>query len=174
MKLKQFAAAYLFNEDEEVLFLQKKEDASFLSGMLVPVGGHMKEGEMNAPESACIREIEEESGLDNDDYHNLQLRYILYRMKGVEEIRIQYIFFGEMSKESDLVASEEGELKWIPYRDIPNEDVTQTNKEIAQHYETTGRFNDHVYVGVMKSDNGEPGITWALLEDWELYEGKPF
>lgn len=37
----------------------------FVSNMVVPVGGHLEPHEINNPSGACLREIEEETGLTN-------------------------------------------------------------------------------------------------------------
>lgn len=36
------AVAFLLNEEQEVLFLQKKQNDTFLAGFLVPIGGHIE------------------------------------------------------------------------------------------------------------------------------------
>ena len=163
------AVAFLLNEDEEVLFLQKKQNNTFFAGFLVPIGGHMKANEINEPQKACFREIEEETGLKNDCVENLALRYIMLRIKDNQEIRIQYVFVGNVSKNSTLIESDEGSLSWIGYKDIlQNHKVSATTKEIIKHYDQVSKYNEKVYVGSMKSLNGNPEVTWGYLEDWEL------
>ncbi|NLP49811.1 NUDIX hydrolase [Bacillus sp. RO1] len=168
MKLRQMAVAFLFNEEQEVLFLQKKQKDTFLAGFLVPIGGHIEGDEMNDPQKACYREIEEETGLKKDYIENLTLRYILLRIKDNQEIRIQYVFIGSVSKNSTLCESDEGSLSWVGYKDILDCNVSATTKEIVKHYDQVGKYNDKVNVGSMKSLKGNPEITWGLLEDWEL------
>lgn len=168
LKLRQMAVAFLLNEGQEVLFLQKKPKDLFLAGLLVPVGGHIEENEMSEPQTACLREIEEETGLKSHNINNLALRYIVLRIKENKEIRIQYVFFGNVSKSSKLIESDEGSLSWINDKDIINRNISATTKEIAKHYEEIGKFTEKVYVGSMKSIKGKPEITWGILEDWEL------
>lgn len=168
MRLRQMAVAFLLNEEQEVLFLQKEQKSTFLAGLLVPIGGHMEETEINEPQKACLREVQEETGLKGESIEKLKLRYIVHRIKGSHEIRIQYVFFGTVSKNSTLIKSDEGSLKWIGYKDIPNHNVTATTIEIAKHYKEIAKYNEAVYVGSMKSEKGNPEITWGLLEDWEL------
>ena len=86
MKLRQMAVAFLFNEEQEVLFLQKKQKDTFLAGFLVPIGGHIEGEEMNEPQKACLREIEEETGIKSEFIDNLALRYIVLRIKDHQEI----------------------------------------------------------------------------------------
>jgi 8-oxo-dGTP diphosphatase len=168
MKLRQMAVAFLFNEYQEVLFLQKNKKDTFLAGLLVPIGGHVEGNEINEPQKACFREIEEETGLKGDYIQGLTLRYVVLRIKDNQEIRIQYVFSGIVAKNTGLIESDEGSLSWIGYKDILKNNVSATTKEIVKHYDEIGKYNEKVYVGSMKSLNGKPNITWGLLEDWEL------
>lgn len=168
MKLRQMAVAFLLNEEQEALFLQKKPKDSFFAGFLVPIGGHMEGDEINEPEKACLREIEEETGLKGNYINNLTLRYVVLRAKEHREIRIQYVFFGTVSKNSTLIESDEGSLEWVKFEDIANQDVSVTTKEIVKHYSDIGDSTREKYVGSMKSLKGEPTITWGLLDDWEV------
>ncbi|GEL76776.1 NUDIX hydrolase [Tenuibacillus multivorans] len=165
MKLRQFAAAFLINEDQEILFLQKPEDAKFLAGHLVPIGGHMEASEINTPEEACLREINEETGLSSHQISKLTLQYLTHRLKD-NEIRIQYIYFGYISKDSNLTNSDEGSLVWINPNNINDLKVTASAREIIKHHKLNV-LNENIYVGTMKSLNGEPGMTWSILEDWD-------
>lgn len=162
------SVAFLFNEEQEILFLQKKKKDTFLAGLLVPIGGHIEGVEINDPQKACFREIEEETGLKSDYIKNLTLGYVVLRIKGNQELRIQYVFIGIVPKNTVLIESDEGSLSWIGYEDILNNNVSATTKEIVKHYDSIGKQNEKVYVGSMKSLNGNPEITWGLLEDWEL------
>ncbi|MRX56603.1 NUDIX domain-containing protein [Bacillus idriensis] len=161
------AVAFLINEMGQILFLQKGANSSFLAGHLVPIGGHIEENEMSLPIEACIREIKEETGLNISDISNLKLRYIVMRIKDVREVRTQYVFFGEVKGAAKLTESEEGSLSWIDFDKIPKHNVSATTKEIVSHYKALDMPTEKVFVGAMKSNKGNPQITWSLLEDWE-------
>ncbi|MUK89290.1 NUDIX domain-containing protein [Ornithinibacillus sp. L9] len=168
MKLRQMAVAFLLNEEQEVLFLQKKPKDTFLGGLLVPIGGHIEGNEISQPKGACLREIEEETGLKRDYINDLTLRYVVLRAKENKEIRIQFVFFGTVSKNFTLIESDEGSLKWVKFQEIANQNVSATTIEIVKHYKDFGESMENVYVGSMKSLKGKPTITWGLLEDWEM------
>lgn len=51
--------------------------------------------------------------------------------------------------------------------EVTNRNVSQTSKEIIDHYHDIGSSNEEIYVGSMKSLNGKPAITWGVLQDWE-------
>lgn len=161
------AVAFLLNEKQEVLFLQKKSGASLLAGLLVPIGGHIEPDEINDPKNACFREIEEETGLKRQSIKNIKLKYMMFRNSQNKEIRIQYVFFGFVSKHTPLIESDEGPLVWIKLDEVINQNVSETSKEIMIHYRERVNSNEDIYVGSMKSVNGEPAITWGILQDWE-------
>ena len=96
------------------------------------------------------------------------LRYIVLRIKENQEIRIQYVFFGNVSKNSTLIESDEGSLKWVKFQDVTNQNVSSTTIEIVKHYSSLGVLTENMYVGSMKSEVGKPAITWGILEDWEI------
>ncbi|OKP98866.1 NUDIX domain-containing protein [Paenibacillus sp. P46E] len=167
MQLRQMAVAFLLNEHREVLFLQKKSDSAFLPGQLVPIGGHMEKDEISEPERACRREIQEETGLAEHALAGLELRYIVHRIKDESEIRIQYIFIGEVQAGSRLMESEEGRLMWVDCGNVMNQQVTASTKEVMGHYLETGIHNHKTYIGTMHGVQGQAAMSWAVLEDWE-------
>jgi len=162
--LRQMSVAFLIHGDK-LLMMEKPKNSSFLSGMIVPIGGHIEQYEINNPSEACSREVEEETGLTNEDLTGLELKYIILRIKETE-IRVQYTYFSDV-KHMSVRESEEGKLLWVDIDKADKLYVTATTRYIIEHYTKTKSSSD-IYVGTMKSVEGEPKITWALLEDWEL------
>lgn len=167
VRLRQMAVAFLWNEEAEVLFLQKKSGSVFLPGHLVPIGGHMEEGEFNDPRRACIREIEEETGLAEQAIRNLSLRYIVHRIRGNQEIRIQYVYMGYVPAGNIVAESEEGKLLWMDGRRLSGQHLTASTKEIMNHYLEQGIHNAQIYVGSLYPQQDRPVMGWTVLEDWE-------
>ncbi|WP_051250464.1 NUDIX domain-containing protein [Paenibacillus harenae] len=161
--LRQMSVAFLFHE-EKVLLMEKPKNNSFVSGMVVPIGGHLEQHEMNTPKEACLREVEEETGLTSADLTGLELKYIILRIKETE-IRLQYVYFSNV-KHMTVRESEEGKLSWIDVKLADELNVTATTKYIFKHF-SENKNSSEIYVGTMKSVGSEPEITWALLEDWE-------
>ena len=65
MKTDLVVAGYIFHEDKVLLIHHKK------LGLWLPVGGHIKENE--TPDSALLREIKEEIGIDVEVINNNNL-----------------------------------------------------------------------------------------------------
>lgn len=137
-------------------------------GVLVPIGGHIEQEEISDPKRACLREIREETGLIDEDLIEFTQRYIILRLKQNREIRIHYIYFGTVREGSKLVSINEGQFAWVTLETVLEENITDTTKEVIKHYMDKGNETNQVYVGSMKSLNGEPHTTWALLKEWQL------
>lgn len=167
MELRHMAVAFLINEENEALFLQKQKDAAFLPGYLVPIGGHLEQNEMSDPKQACYREIEEETGIDRGDIKELSLKYIVHRLKGLEEIRIQYVFLGTVHKGMTLKQSDEGTLNWVDLTYVDTHFVSETTSEIVHHYLADRPRSNDIYIGTMYQDTAVPVMNWSVLQDWE-------
>lgn len=94
------STAFLFNGNK-VLMMKKDSsritDTVFWTGL----GGHLEPDELNFPNRACIREIFEESGIQEEEIEELKLKYILLQIKD-EEIRQQFVYFGK-TKRTDYI-----------------------------------------------------------------------
>lgn len=145
LRLRHMAVAFLINEKNEIVFLKKKEDHHMLPGYFVPVGGHMEKDEMNEPLKACLREINEEAGLTNDDITEIRIKYILHRILD-DEIRIQYVFVTKVKNGAVLVESDEGKLYWKSLEEIMFSKITKPVKEAVRHYFEEGHKTDEIYV----------------------------
>jgi 8-oxo-dGTP diphosphatase len=159
-----FATAFLFN-GPDLLMMKRSPSARLLPGMWAPVGGHIEVGEFGAPQVACEREIHEETGLASDDISSLSLRYIVHRLRQTE-IRIQFSYFGFTTK-SDLASTEEGELHWMPFEQVPALEVSAATRFTLEHYARIGSLDNAIYVGSLYAQDGQPEVTWSTIRDWE-------
>jgi 8-oxo-dGTP diphosphatase len=115
--------AFLFSRND-LLMMHRSTSARFLPGLWAPIGGHIEADEYCLPQAACEREILEETGLTARDMDNLSLRCIVHRI-WQSEIRIQFYYFGSTTKR-ELAATDEGELQWVPFDDVPNLAISAT------------------------------------------------
>jgi len=111
------------------------------------IGGHFEKEELNDPQKAMLRELEEEVGLTANDLKNIKLRYVTFRLKN-GEIRQNYYYFADLRDGAQLtMACDEGELKWTEEDELPFGDMPHTASYVMKHYMETGRGNDIVYAG---------------------------
>lgn len=162
MKLRQMATAFIEHSGKFAM-MKKNQNQLFHFEFWTALGGHLEHHELNNPKEACVREIYEESGLQEADLIDLNLKYILLRKKE-DEIRIQYVFFGRTDK-PELTASDEGELHWIDEEKVFDLKISTIVRKMLEHFREH-RADRHIYVGTFtRSDEDEPLMQWSVMED---------
>lgn len=110
-KMPKTVLCYLKKDNCYLLLFRNKKKNDYNEGKWIGVGGHVKKNE--TIDAAAIRETKEETGLD---IHSLQCAgEVVFINNDYEEIMYVYEindFSGE------LINCDEGELKWIPIKDI--------------------------------------------------------
>jgi 8-oxo-dGTP diphosphatase len=165
MEVRQMATAFLFNQ-EKVLMIKKASSRLSATEFWSGLGGHLEPAELNHPRKACIREIYEESGLQEKEIDELKLRYILLRIKE-EEIRQQFVYFGKIEK-TDFTNSEEGELYWINKDDLLMLNLSRIIYFMLEHY-FENSDQEEIMVGTITLNNEKPQIQWAELKDPQIF-----
>jgi len=112
---------HLKKNDCYLLLYRNKKAHDMNEGKWIGVGGHVEQGE--TIDEAAIREIKEETGLDvhslscsgevlfvNDDYQEMMYVYEITDFSG------------------ELIECNEGELRWIPIKDIYNYPMWEGDK----------------------------------------------
>ena len=161
--LRVMTTAYLFHKGS-VLLMERSSQRSFLPGLWSGIGGHVDPTEYGDLRNACLREIEEETGLQSEHVQELVLRYVILRQRK-HELRQQFIYFGTTSK-TELDTTDEGTLHWRPLNQVFECRMTDSNRLMLRHYFDNDQSNQ-VWVGTMYGEVGEPSIHWALMSDWE-------
>jgi len=111
------------------------------------IGGHFEENELNEPIAAMLREAEEEIDLKPDDFTNIALRYVTFRLKN-GEIRQNYYYFADLRANVPLTMEcNEGKLDWFAQSALPYDAMPHTAQYVMQHYMETGVGNDILYAG---------------------------
>lgn len=138
MKTRLMSSAFL-TIDDELLLMHRAENRKVAPGMWSAVGGHLEPFEINEPKSACLREIKEETGISAKIIKNLNLRYISVRNTG-DEIRIHYIFFGELEFKAPMKECEEGTLHFVEVNKAIDLPMTFSMEYIIANIKTTEPF----------------------------------
>lgn len=145
VKLRNMTSLYL-HDDKGILCLYRIGSRVANNKYIGSAGGHFEKDELNDAKKCVLREMEEELNLREDDVSGLRLRYITYRLKN-GEIRQNYYFFARLKKER-LLTSTEGNLRWVPYEEIPSLDMPVSAKHMILHYCKAGRYDDVLYAGI--------------------------
>ncbi len=98
---------------DEVLLIQRAQDARLFPGMYNGVGGHVERGENVL--SAARREVREETGLN---VPNLALRCLLHVDEGMDRPGVLVFVFVGHTRQRDVTHSSEGTLHWVPLAGI--------------------------------------------------------
>ena len=164
IKLRVMCGAMISN-NSDFLMMKRAENRAFAPGLWGLVGGHAEPEEINDPLAACLREVFEETGITQDGFNNLKLRYIAYR-RADDEIRVQYIFVGEAKFRSFIDKTEEGTLYWIAKTQLHELPMSFTLKKAIEHYILFGRETDAVYLGTATEQEGQPLMKWMTVDNW--------
>ena len=100
-------------ENESYLMLHRIKKAQDISkGKWIGVGGHFEKGE--SPEDCLLREVKEETGLSLISY---RFRGIVTFIYNDAEAEYMCLYTADAYK-GELTACDEGELQWIPKKQI--------------------------------------------------------
>lgn len=132
MKIINFAGAFLkYNND--VLLMHRGLHKKIAPGMWAGIGGHVEPSEINDPAAACLREIEEESGVLPSDIQDLSLRYIVVN-NAESGIEIIYFFTGELKSQCLLAETDEGTLHWVDINEARKLPMSLPVRQIYSHW----------------------------------------
>lgn len=160
VKLRNMTSVYLTNRNG-ILCLYRIGSRVAGNKYVGSAGGHFEPSELNDPKACVLREMEEELGLTEADVAGLRLRYITYRLKN-GEIRQNYYYFAALKEDKELT-SNEGNLRWVSYDEVPQLDMPVSAKQMILHFLEVGRFCDTLYAGITE----EFGTRFVPLTEFE-------
>lgn len=141
----------------KVLLMKRGLHKEIAPGAWSSIAGHIEGEEINNPFGACLREIEEETGLKPEQVLELRLSYVIFN-KLKEEIIINHMFFGRVST-SRVVANDEGELYWVSKEAVAKRmEISAIRVAIEDYYNSPF---DGVRVAVVRKE--EPYLVWNQL-----------
>lgn len=159
IKLRNMTSVYFFREGE-LLCLFRIGSRVANNRFVGAAGGHFEENELNDPRKCVLREMQEELGLRESDVEDLRLRYITHRLTN-GEVRQNYYFFARLKEDREL-DSTEGNLRWVPFEDVPSLEMPMSAKHMILHYLREGRFTDHIYAGITE----ETGTNFVIMKEF--------
>lgn len=113
---------YIQNGESYLMLHRVKKKNDINKGKWIGVGGHFEYGE--SPDECLLREVFEETGF----------KLISYRPRGIitfvyDEDTVEYMhLYTADSYEGDMVECNEGDLKWIPKKDLYNLELWDGDK----------------------------------------------
>lgn len=158
-RLRNMTSIYLF-KDNKVLLLYRQGSRVVNNLWTGSAGGHFEEFELNDARACVLRELNEETGITEDELSNLELKYITLRNTN-GEIRQNYYFFARINRDIS-VSSNEGILRWFSIDEIGDLEMPFTAKYVLRHYLSEGMSNDRIYGGVAAKD----GVIFTELDNF--------
>jgi len=142
MQTTAFAGAFLRWQDE-VLLMQRGKHKKLGPGSWAGIGGHMEQSDLNSPITACLREIEEETGIKSMQIEKLQLQYFAL-LKHENALHTIYYFSGMLKEKPNLQETSEGELHWVKLTDGVNLDMATFMKSFYLHW-INNSFDNNIF-----------------------------
>lgn len=160
-RLRSMTSVY-FTREDGVLCLFRMGSRIANNKYIGAAGGHFEEGEVASARDCVLREMREELGLTEEDVEGLRMKYITLRLKD-GEVRQNYYFFARLKEERELV-SNEGELRWVKWEELPGLNMPVSAKHMILHYAKIGRFDDKAYASIALSENEGDAVFAELRE----------
>lgn len=148
---RSMTSLYITRRDQ-ILFLYRTGSSATHDSYIATAGGHFEPEELNNPKACVLRELNEETGLTENDIGDMKLRYIALR-NFKDEIRQIYYYFAEIKDHTVEIKSNEGTLEWVTLPNALSLDMPLTAKEVIHHYIETGRKDSYVYGGMVSKHN---------------------
>lgn len=155
MNTRNMVGAFL-EHDNDILCIYRDKSKQLEPCKWAGVGGHMEHSEMNSPYAACIREINEETGIEEKNVLDLKMKYITINNKD-NEVRIAFYFFGKLTNKIPLSETGEGILKWIPKSEVLSYNLSNNVKSILEHWLTHNE--EKIYVCTINNEE----CTYKIL-----------
>lgn len=165
MNIRVLAGAFII-EGNDYLLMKRADTKRIAPGMWGGVGGHAEPNEINNPKMTCLREIYEETGIKENDFKSLDLRYIIIR-RDKSEITLLYYFIGRSKTRNFEDKTQEGKLYWINEKELLNRPMSFEVGNMVEHYIKKGYKRNEINVGTVSFSENKPTMNWNCLNAWE-------
>ena len=159
-KLRNMTSVYLL-KDDKILLLHRLGSKVVGDSYVGAAGGHFEPAEVNDARACVLRELKEETGLEESALDDLRMRYVTFRLKN-GEIRQNYYFFARLREDAPPFSSNEGELRWFTRDELWDVEMPFTAKHMLRHYFAEGQETDLLYAGT----STEFGVAFVPLEEF--------
>lgn len=152
-KLRNMTSIYL-RKGDRFLLLYRMGSRVIGNSYTGTAGGHFEESELNDAKACVLRELQEETGLTEQDIINFSFRYITLRLKN-GEVRQNYYFFADLAEHVDeeRLSSNEGELRWFATEEMEELPMPHSAKYMLLHYIKKGQYTNCLYGGITTEDD---------------------
>ncbi len=114
---------------DRYLMLKRGEHKRFAPGRWTGIGGRVEPDELDDVQTAALREIREETGLDPREIERFTLRRSLLQQRPGHPLTILLYFTGDADR-PEAPRCEEGSLHWLTGPDLAGIDIIENTREI--------------------------------------------
>lgn len=169
MNIRVLSGAFII-EGNDYLMMKRADNKRIAPGMWAGVGGHVEPDEINNPKTSCLREVYEETGIEEKYFNKIDLKYIILRRDKLE-ISLIYYFIGFVGTRYYEDKTQEGKLYWINESKLLDRPMSFEIRNILEHYRDVGYKSSNINVGTISVIENKPIINWSSLDGWEGITG---
>ena len=125
---------YIIKDDCYLMMHRVKKEKDINKDKWIGVGGHFEYGE--SPDECLIREVKEETGLTLLDY---KARGIVTFLYGEDVVEYMHLYTADRF-EGELSECDEGELVWVPIKDVLSLPIWEGDKNFFRLLEDSEKF----------------------------------
>ena len=165
MDIKNMSGIYLFCENKVLMMKRIKNDYNG-EGKYFSIGGKFEKEELNNPKKCILRELEEETGIKENQIQDLKMKYLFIRNYNGMVVQ-NYFFFAELTYMPDLKQCKEGTFEWVPVAEIFDKPLPPSSKVCLEHYLKNGQYVQDFFVAVGTNVDGYGEYTFTNLQPFE-------
>ncbi len=157
----------LLEHGNRYLLLKRSSMKGFMPGRWTGIGGRVKDSEFNDLRSAALRELYEETGIEEDDIARFILRRVLLVARPGRALTVLLYFTGCLNRPL-LPECNEGDLAWVEAEQIDALDVIESTRPVLpllvadQKRDPEGSEPVQIGVGTFGQDGAFSGVVWGL------------
>ncbi len=131
MRLDNLTTLIYITRGHECLFIKKTREGDFNYAKYLGIGGHFETGE--SPEDCILRELGEESGLEQKDLTDFAYRGLVTFVNDICEPEYMHVFSAELKDDvKELIRCDEGELVWVNLDKINGLPIWEGDKKMFE------------------------------------------
>ena len=156
-----YTALFLLFEGKWLL-LKRSAQKRLLPNRYTGLGGRVEPAELSDLRGSVLRELTEETGLEEADLTHLTLRRMLMHNRPNEPLTVLFYFTAEL-KHYGLPDCTEGTLSWVLPEDFARLDIIETTAHVLPKLvEDVPKESQLVRLGVAHYETGKlAGVVWG-------------
>lgn len=153
------------HHDDKFLLLKRAATKRMAPNRWTGVGGGVEGYEFDDLKASALRELQEETGLTQQDISELVLRRVLYHNRPQDPLT--GLLYYTASYKGTAPECSEGTLHWKTSSDFKNLDIIETTEQVLAELpkdvqrDPQGLENEKIGVTLFQKDSQLISVTWA-------------